>query len=56
MVINEDKMAKVPLEDRLIYKSRESGAYNFYHKSIVDAIMAVNPTGVQFTKVEDWRF
>ena len=55
MVINEEEMAKVPLEERLIYKSKESGAYNFYHKSIVDAIMSVNPTGVKFISVEDWE-
>jgi len=40
---------------KLIYKSKESGAYNFYHKSIVNAIMSVNPTGVKFISVEDWE-
>jgi hypothetical protein len=54
MVINEEEMAKVPLEERLIYVGKESSAYVFYHKSIVDAIMSVNPTGVRFIRVEDW--
>jgi hypothetical protein len=55
MVIDEAEMAKVPLEERLIYKCKEGSAYNFYHRSVVDAIMSVNPTGIVFTKVEDWR-
>jgi hypothetical protein len=54
MVINEDEMAKVPLAERLIYVSKESSAYVFYHKSIVDAIMSVNPTGVKFIPVAEW--
>ncbi|MDR2890026.1 MAG: hypothetical protein LBV18_00180 [Alistipes sp.] len=54
MVINEEEMAKVPLAERLIYVGKESSAYVFYHKSIVDAIMSVNPTGVRFVRVEDW--
>jgi hypothetical protein len=55
MVINEEEMSKVPLKERLMYISKESSAYIFCHKSIVDAIMAINPTGIKFTKVVDWR-
>lgn len=54
MVINKEAMAKVPLEDRLMYVSGEDMARVFYHKSIVDAIMSVNPTGVAFIPVEEW--
>jgi hypothetical protein len=55
MVIDEKEMAKISLEERLIYKSKESNAYNFYHKSIVDKIMEVNPTGIVFVPVEEWK-
>jgi hypothetical protein len=54
MVINREEMAKVPLEERLMYVGKESSAYVFYHKSIVDAIMSVNPTGLVFVPVEEW--
>ena len=55
MVINEEETAKVPLEDRLIYVGKESSAYVFYHKSIVYTIMSVNPTGLIFVPVAEWR-
>ena len=55
MAIDKEKMAKIPLEDRLIYVGKESSAYVYYHKSIVDAIMSVNPTGIRFISVEEWE-
>ena len=55
MVIDEEEMAKVPLEERLIYRSEENTTYCFYHKSIVDLIMSTNPTGIKFISVEDWE-
>jgi hypothetical protein len=55
MVIDEAEMAKVPLEERLMYVSKESSAYVFYHKTVVDAIMSVAPTGVRFVPVAEWE-
>jgi hypothetical protein len=52
MVINQNLMAQVPLEERLMYVDKESNAYVFYHKSIVDLIMSVNPIGVAFIPVD----
>ena len=54
MVINQELMSAVPLEERLIYVGKESSAYVFYHKSIVDLIMSVNPTGLVFVPVDKW--
>ncbi|MHC6203421.1 imm11 family protein [Breznakiellaceae bacterium SP9] len=55
---NLDKkiLESIPLEERLIFKLKESSTKKLYHKSVVDAIMATNPEGVLFIKVEDWRF
>ncbi len=55
MVIDQKLMSEVPLEERLIYVGKESSAYVYYHKSIVDLIMSVNPTGVKFIPVEEWE-
>jgi hypothetical protein len=55
MVINKELMSKVPLKDRLIYVGKESSAYVYWHKSIVDIIMSVEPTGVRFTSVDEWE-
>ncbi|SCB99436.1 imm11 family protein [Gilliamella intestini] len=49
-------LEKIPLEERLVFKLIEFTTIHLYHKSVVDAIMAVNPQGVLFTKVEDWYF
>ncbi|GHU98991.1 hypothetical protein FACS1894159_02310 [Bacteroidia bacterium] len=54
MVISQELMSQVPLEERLMYVSKESGADVFYHKSIVDLIMSVNPQGIVFVPIEKW--
>ena len=54
MVISTELMSAVPLEERLVYVGKESSAYVYYHKSIVDLIMSVNPTGVRFIPVNEW--
>ena len=55
MIINQELMSVVPLEERLVYIGKESSAYVYYHKSIVDLIMSVNPTGLVFIPVNEWR-
>lgn len=54
MVLDEVAMAKVPLAERLVYISREWSAQVFYHKSVVDAIKSVNPTGIRFRQGPEW--
>lgn len=53
-VLDEKVLTEVPLEERLVFKLRENGTMCLYHRSVVDAIMATEPEGVQFIKVEDW--
>ena len=55
MVLDEAEMAKVPLAERLVFRSREWGTQTFWHKSIVDAIMAVEPTGIRFRPGPEWE-
>jgi hypothetical protein len=55
MVLNEDLVSKTPLEDRLIFVTRECGSYVLYHKSIVDLIMSVNPQGIVFVPIDKWH-
>ena len=60
VVLDKEKLASVPLEDRLVFIAEESCIYYFYHKSVVDIIMSANPEGVYFTPVgklcEDEQF
>ena len=52
--LDKNLLSKIPINKRLIFKPKETSMFELYHKSIVDAIMAVNPEGIRFVKVEDW--
>ena len=54
IVLDKEKLASVPLEDRLVFVSKENCSFVLYHKSVVDIIMSANPEGVCFTPVEEW--
>ena len=53
-VLDKEALKKTPLENRLIFKLREALSRVVFHKSVVDAIMAENPTGVQFRPIEEF--
>ena len=52
--LNREALVKIPLEKRLLFVSKETSRFELYHKSVVDAIMAVNPEGITFIPVEEW--
>ena len=54
MVLNEEKVLQVPLEERLLFVVKEFSGYVLYHKTVVDLIMSVNPTGLKFIHINDW--
>jgi hypothetical protein len=54
MVLNKDLISNTPLENRLIFVTKESGSYILYHKSIVDLIMSANPIGLKFISIDKW--
>jgi len=48
-------LGAMPLEKRLVFRLGEDSAYQLFHSSVVEAIIAVNPDGVKFTNIEDWH-
>lgn len=54
IVFDKEALKKRPLKDRYIFRSEEASEFVFYHKTIVDAIMAVNPINIRFTSIADW--
>jgi hypothetical protein len=54
MVLDKELISKVPLEERLLFVTRESTGYVLYHKIIVDLIMSVNPVGLKFIPIDKW--
>ena len=55
LVLDWKLLEAIPLEKRLIFRLKENDGFELFHKSVVDAIMATEPKGVRFTKVEDWH-
>ena len=55
LVLNQKALEEIPLEKRLIFRLRENDTFELFHKSIVDTIMATEPKGIRFTKVENWN-
>lgn len=53
--LDENILKNIPLEERLIFKLGEDHTIMLYHRSIVEALMTVKPTGLKFIKVEDWH-
>lgn len=45
----------IPLEGRLVFFLSENGVKQFFHKSVVDVIMATNPEGLRFYNVREWK-
>jgi hypothetical protein len=55
IILDKEKLASIPLEERLVFVSKENPAFVLYHKSVVDIIMSINPEGIVFTNVEEWE-
>lgn len=49
---DRDVLVELPLKDRLIFLPEESPEKMLFHRSVVDAIMALNPTGMEFVNME----
>ena len=54
-IVISKNIEKIPLKERLIFKLKEDPTFEFYHKSVVDAIMTTNPEGIVFTSLADWN-
>ena len=53
LVLDQQKLNSLPLEERMIFYLKEDISKRIYHKSIVDAVMAIEPDGLKFGKIED---
>jgi hypothetical protein len=55
IVLNEEYLKTIPLEERLVFFLSENRVKQFFHKSVVDAIMDTNPEGLRFHNVREWQ-
>ena len=56
IVLDIDILKNIPFNKRLGFRLREAPGYSLYHKSVVDAIISLNPTGVYFQNIEEYTF
>lgn len=54
VVLDAKKLAKVPLERRLLFRPQEYGTMWLYHESVKDVIESVKPVGLRFFSLRDW--
>jgi hypothetical protein len=55
LVIDSEALLKIPEEQRLIFKVREYGVIQLFHKSIVDVIESAGLKGLRFIPVKKWN-
>ena len=55
IVLDREVLGKIPLNKRLGFRLKEAPGYSLYHQSVVDAIMALEPTGIYFRDIEDYE-
>ena len=53
VVIDRQRLNEIPLHKRLGMRLREYPGRYLYHQSVVDAVMALEPTGMYFQDIED---
>jgi hypothetical protein len=55
LVLDKKILSEIPLEKRLAFLLGEARSKCIYHKSVVEAIMSVNPEGIAFCPIEEWH-
>lgn len=52
IVLDRSVLRQIPLKERLVFRLEEDTGYELFHKSVVDAVLAVNPEGIRFIPIE----
>ncbi len=52
LVLNREYLSTIPLKDRLVFRLTENSTKQIYHASVAEAIMATNPEGLRFIKLQ----
>ena len=55
VVLDREVLGEIPLNKRLGFRLKEAPGYSLYHQSVVDVIMALEPTGLYFRDIEDYE-
>ena len=55
IVLDHKILGDIPLNKRLGFRLKEAPGYYLYHQSVIDVISALNPTGVYFQNIEEYK-
>ena len=53
--LDSEKLSKIPLEKRLVFRMKEYGVYNMFHQSVVDHLNKFDLKGMRFIPVTSWN-
>ncbi len=54
LILDNDKLDKIPLEERLVFALKERYLEKVYHRSVVEKILSVKPIGIEFYSLSDF--
>jgi hypothetical protein len=54
LVLDEKALEQLPEEERLIFRLDESPSLHLFHQTVVSAVLALQPEGLQFIPVANW--
>jgi len=55
-ILDKDILSNIPLKQRLGFCLQEAPGYSLFHKTVIDAISNIEPTGVYFKNIEEYNF
>lgn len=55
LVLDEAVLGEFPLERRKVFALAESPATHLFHESVVERVLALQPEGVRFLRVDQWN-
>ncbi|GHU98984.1 hypothetical protein FACS1894159_02290 [Bacteroidia bacterium] len=56
VVLDRAVLSQIPLNKRLGFRLREAPGDSLFHHSVIEAIDALNPTGVFYVDIEEYEF
>ncbi len=55
LVIDSEVLGNIPLAELLVFALGEKRLYIFFHASVVEKIVAINPEGLKFAPITKWN-
>lgn len=54
LVVDNEKLDKIPLENRLVFAAWEKHTKVLYHRSVIEKILEIEPTGLTIYRLSKW--